>query len=74
MKKVQVLHHNENGVYMAVVHENENEWKDWVEVTTLVDQNKKMKTVITELLESAEYWSEYDVPIGIVQRMKESIN
>lgn len=29
--------------------------------------------VVEELLESAEYWSEWDVPIGIVDRMKEAV-
>ena len=30
--------------------------------------------VVEELLESAEYWSEYDVPLGIVDRMKAAID
>lgn len=29
--------------------------------------------VVKELEASAEYWSEYDVPIGIVDRIKEAI-
>jgi len=29
--------------------------------------------VCEELVESAEYWGEYDVPIGIVDRLKEAI-
>lgn len=33
----------------------------------------KCTSVIKELLESAAYWSEYDVPIGIVDRMREAI-
>ena len=36
-------------------------------------ENKKLRDIVTELLESAEYWSEYDVPIGIVDRMKKAI-
>lgn len=35
--------------------------------------NKRCKDLIKELLESAEYWSEYDVPIGIVDRMREAV-
>jgi hypothetical protein len=33
----------------------------------------EMREVLIELLESAEYWSEYDVPLGIVDRMKEAV-
>lgn len=29
--------------------------------------------VLQELAESAEYWSEYDVPVGIVDRIKRAI-
>jgi hypothetical protein len=29
--------------------------------------------VVEELVESADYWSEYDVPVGIVDRMKAAI-
>jgi hypothetical protein len=33
-----------------------------------------MLEVLEELQESAEYWSEYDVPLGIVDRMNNAIN
>jgi hypothetical protein len=39
----------------------------------VLEQNREMRAVIQELLESAGYWSEYDVPLGIVDRMKEAI-
>ena len=45
-----------------------------VEQATIKKMNekyKKMHALIEELLESAEYWSEYDVPLGIVDRMRE---
>ena len=29
--------------------------------------------VVKELEESAEYWSEYDVPLGIVDRLRDAI-
>ena len=33
----------------------------------------KLLTVCQELEESASYWSEYDVPLGIVDRLKAAI-
>jgi predicted RNase H-like nuclease (RuvC/YqgF family) len=33
-------------------------------------QLEQAKLVITDLMESAEYWGEYDVPVGIVDRMR----
>ena len=42
-------------------------------VKLLEDRNKKLTEVLVELIDSAEYWSEYDVPIGIVDRMKNAI-
>ena len=33
-----------------------------------------MFNVLLELQESASYWSEYDVPIGIVERINSAIN
>lgn len=30
--------------------------------------------VVEELIESAYYWSEYDVPLGIVDRMKAALD
>lgn len=33
-----------------------------------------MFNVLSELQESAEYWSEYDVPIGIVDRIKNALD
>lgn len=33
-----------------------------------------MLNVLLELQESASYWSEYDVPLGIVDRINSAIN
>jgi chromosome segregation ATPase len=33
-------------------------------------QLEQAKAVLTDLMESAEYWGEYDVPVGIVDRMR----
>jgi hypothetical protein len=33
----------------------------------------KLLAVCQELEESADYWSEYDVPIGIVDKLKAAI-
>ena len=35
--------------------------------------NAEMLAVLKELQESAAYWSEYDVPIGIVDRINQAI-
>lgn len=40
---------------------------------SIAKTSPKLLEVITELMESAEYWSEYDVPLGIVDRMKQVI-
>jgi hypothetical protein len=37
------------------------------------DINNEMLDCLIELYESAVYWSEYDVPIGIVDRIKNII-
>ena len=39
----------------------------------LLAENQRLRAILTELIESAEYWSEYDVPIGIVDRMREAL-
>lgn len=39
----------------------------------LEQQKLEMLELLSELHDSAEYWSEYDVPIGIVDRIKEQL-
>ena len=39
----------------------------------LIAAAPEMLAVLEELRESASYWSEYDVPVGIVERMDEAI-
>ena len=34
----------------------------------------QMYSVLKELQESASYWSEYDVPLGIVDRINDVLN
>lgn len=45
----------------------------WEEIVALEKERDKLYNVVEELIESAEYWSEYYVPIGIVGRMKDAI-
>lgn len=39
----------------------------------LIAAAPELLAVVIELQESAEYWSEYDVPIGIVDRIRAAI-
>lgn len=39
----------------------------------LITAAPDLLAVVQDLLESAEYWSEYDVPIGIVDRMRGAV-
>ena len=43
------------------------------EVERLQDQRAAMLTVLEELDECAAYWSEYDVPLGLHDRIKAAI-
>ncbi len=40
---------------------------------TLIAAAPELLAVLQELAESAEYWSEYDVPVGIVDRINDAI-
>lgn len=40
----------------------------------LIRAAPQLYNVLAELEESAEYWSEYDVPIGIAGRIKAALN
>jgi hypothetical protein len=39
----------------------------------LVSAGMEMLNVLKELYESSRYWSDYDVPLGIADRIKEAI-
>ena len=39
----------------------------------VLEHNERLLSVCEELLESAEYWSEYDVPIGIVDKLRDAV-
>jgi len=53
--------------------ENEQLKEFCIWMTGYREENEKLRSIVKELLESAAYWSEYDVPIGIVERMKEAL-
>lgn len=44
-----------------------------IDLHNALAQRDKLLAVVVELIESASYWSEYDVPIGIVDRMREAV-
>lgn len=55
---------------------SERESGDWVmaaDFDRAVSQRDELLAVLKELQESAGYWSEYDVPIGIVERINAAI-
>ena len=45
--------------------------KKKIEKDKIVDFAPQMYSVLKELQESASYWSEYDVPLGIVDRIND---
>ena len=45
--------------------------KKKIEKDKMADFAPQMYSVLKELQESASYWSEYDVPIGIVDRIND---
>ena len=40
------------------------------EMWALIQSAYQLREVLEELEESSDYWSEYDVPLGIVDRIK----
>ena len=44
-----------------------------VEHLQVLEHNERLLSVCEELLESADYWSEYDVPIGIVDKLRDAV-
>lgn len=42
-------------------------------IEQLESEKGELTELLSELYDSAEYWSEYDVPIGIVDRIKEQL-
>ena len=47
--------------------------KDAARIAELEAQRDTLLTICEELAESADYWSEYDVPLGIVERLNAAI-
>ena len=48
--------------------------KKKIEKDKMTDFAPLMYSVLKELQESASYWSEYDVPLGIVDRINDVLN
>ena len=48
--------------------------KKKIEKDKMADFAPQMYSVLKELQESASYWSEYDVPLGIVDRINDVLN
>lgn len=69
-----------NGEIVALVYDGtasptERENIDLVTANAnLISAAPDMFNVLLELQESASYWSEYDVPIGIVERINSAID
>ena len=42
-------------------------------IEQLESEKGELTELLSELYDSAEYWPEYDVPIGIVDRIKEQL-
>jgi hypothetical protein len=54
--------------------EYENQIEDMESrIETLRNQRDEMLAILIDLQESASYWSEYDVPLGIVERINEAV-
>ena len=43
------------------------------EMWALIQAAHQLREVLSELEESSDYWSEYDVPLGIVDRIKAAL-
>ena len=64
----------DGGVYAVVDDEPETIARPFCEADArLIAAAPEMLAVLEELRESASYWSEYDVPVGIVERIESAI-
>ncbi len=64
----------ESGKWLAALQFNgEMTEAKQLETARLIAAAPELLDVIQELSESAEYWSEYDVPLGIVDRIRSAI-
>jgi hypothetical protein len=56
---------------------NEYAGEAWLDISCadacLVEAAPDLYAVLSELEESCEYWSEYDVPLGMVDRIKSAL-
>ena len=53
--------------------DNPKEWAKLQAEARLIAASPDLYAVLKELQESAQYWSEYDVPLGIVDRINQAI-
>jgi 2-phospho-L-lactate guanylyltransferase (CobY/MobA/RfbA family) len=70
-----IQHHYESTEVICPSQEEvENALRDiTIELQDLKEQNERMSAVLQELDECASYWSDYDVPVGIHERIKSAI-
>ena len=65
-----------NGKMIATVPRDDKYGRPFLETAAnamLISAAPELLTILKELEESASYWSEYDVPLGIVDRIRSAI-
>ena len=68
------VYDSEVGVFAVIDGEPETVAQPYLEADAcLIAAAPDMLAVLEELRESASYWSEYDVPLGIVERIESAI-
>ena len=68
------VYDSEVGVFAVIDGEPETVAQPYLEANArLIAAAPELLAVLEELRESASYWSEYDVPLGIVERIESAI-
>jgi hypothetical protein len=68
--------HEANGRMIATVPRDDKYGRPFLETAAnamLISAAPDLLAILKELEESASYWSEYDVPLGIVDRIRAAI-
>lgn len=66
---------NRPAVKQAILYISYDALSKWDDEMKAIDaRNQKLESIVKELAEFAEYWSEYDVPLGIVDRIKDAVS